>query len=185
MRSGHKLRVDALNRDDESELSQGTLFALDSQIDTTTGTVRARASFANKNDRLFPNEFVNARLLIRTLMGVNIVPNAAIQRNNDIAYVYVIDPVKKTVQSYDVKIATTDGTNSAVTGVAPGQLVVTDGFDKLQDGSKVVIRQASPVGETPATAPGQTQQSTEPPTKGQASTNINTAQQNPQAGKKK
>lgn len=185
MRTGHKLRVDALNRDDESELSQGTLFALDSQIDTTTGTVRARASFANKNDRLFPNEFVNARLLIRTLMGVNIVPNAAIQRNNDIAYVYVIDPVKKTVQSYDVKIATTDGTNSAVTGVAPGQLVVTDGFDKLQDGSKVVIRQASPVGETPATAPGQTQQSTEPPTKGQASTNINTAQQNPQAGKKK
>lgn len=185
MRIGRKLRVDALNRDDESELAQGTLFALDSQIDTTTGTVRARASFQNKDDKLFPNEFVNARLLIRTLMGVNIVPNAAIQRNNEVAYVYVIDPAKKTVQSYDVKIATTDGLNSAVTGVAPGQTVVTDGFDKLQDGSKVVIRQALPVGKTPATATGQAQQSTEPPAKGHASTNINTTQQNPQPGKTK
>ena len=185
MRAGRKLRVDALNRDDESELARGTLYALDSQIDPTTGTVRARATFANRDNKLFPNEFVNARLLIRTLMGVNIVPNAAIQRNNDVAYVYVIDPAKKTVQSYDVKVATTDGINSAVTGVAPGQTLVTDGFDKLQDGSKVVIRQAPPTGGTRPGGATQAQQNTPPPDQGQASANTNTAQQNPQAGKTK
>lgn len=185
MRTGHKLRVDALNRDDESELAQGTLFALDSQIDTTTGTVRARAMFQNRDNKLFPNEFVNARLLIKTLMGVNIVPNAAIQRNNEIAYVYVIDTTKNTVRSYNVTIATTDGTNSAVTGVAPGQVVVTDGFDKLQDGSKVVIRKVPGQAGSPSNAMNQARQNMQPPTQGAASTNVNTAQQNPQAGKHK
>lgn len=151
MRTGHKLRVDALSRDDQSELAQGSVLALDSQIDTTTGTVRVRAIFPNTNNRLFPNEFVNARLLVRTLMGVNIIPNAAIQRNNEVAYVYVTNP-DSTVKSQNVTVATTDGTSSAVTGVAPGQRVVTDGFDKLQDGAKITVRaQYTPTGETPAT----------------------------------
>src|SRR5579884_429943 len=149
MRTGHKLRVDALNRDDQSELAQGSVLALDSQIDTTTGTVRVRAIFPNKNNRLFPNEFVNARLLVRTLMGVNIIPNAAIQRNNEVAYVYVVNP-DSTVKSQNVTVATTDGTSSAVTGVTPGQRVVTDGFDKLQDGAKITVRgQYTPTGEAP------------------------------------
>jgi membrane fusion protein, multidrug efflux system len=185
MRTGHKLRVDALNRDDESELAQGTLFALDSQIDTTTGTVRARATFANKNNRLFPNEFVNARLLIKTLMGVNIVPNAAIQRNNEIAYVYVINRTTNTVRSYNVTVATTDGTNSAVTGVSPGQVVVTDGFDKLQDGTKVVIRKVPGQAGSPSSTMNQARENMQSPTQGAASANVNTAQQNPQAGKRK
>jgi multidrug efflux system membrane fusion protein len=185
MRTGHKLRVDALNRQDESELAQGTLLALDSQIDTTTGTVRARAIFANKDNKLFPNEFVNARLLIKTLMGVNIIPNAAIQRNNDVAFVYVIDPATKTVQSHNVSVATTDGLNAAATGVTPGQIVVTDGFDKLQDGSKVVIRRESGQAEKSSPPANSAREDTPPSDQGQASTNINTAQQNPQPGKKK
>jgi len=163
MRAGHKLRVDALNRDNQKELAQGTVLTLDNQVDTTTGTVKVRATFANPDYKLFPNEFVNAKLLVKTLMGVNIVPNAAIQRNNDVAYVYVINPQAKTVQSRNVTVATTDGVNSAVTGVAPGELLVTDGFDKLQDGTKVVIRQAP----------------------GEANTNAGTTPQNPQAGKHK
>ena len=140
MHAGHKLRVDALNRDDETLLAQGSVLTVDNQVDTTTGTVKVRAIYANPNYKLFPNEFVNAKLLVKTLMGVNIIPNAAVQRNNEVAYVYVIDPTKKTVQSRDVKVATTDGMNSAVTGVVPGELLVTDGFDKLLEGSKVVIR---------------------------------------------
>jgi multidrug efflux system membrane fusion protein len=164
MRNGHHLRVDALNRADETELAQGTMLALDSQIDTTTGTVRARATFTNRNNILFPNEFVNARLLIRTLMGVNVVPNAAIQRNNNAAYVYVINS-GNTVQSRNVNLATSDTTDSAVTGVSSGERVVTDGFDSLQDGSKVTIR-----------AQANTSGATLPPTN-QAENNTNTSSQ--------
>lgn len=193
MHTGHKLRVDALNRDDQSELAQGTVLALDSQIDTSTGTVRVRAIFQNKDNKLFPNEFVNARLLIKTLMGVNIIPNAAIQRNNEIAYVYVVN-ANNTVQSRNVTVATTDGPYSAVTGVAPGETLVTDGFDKLQDGTKIVVRgRYTPTGEIPTRATAGTQnapvanqatQNMQAPTKGAANQNINTAQQNPQQPQK-
>lgn len=147
MRAGHMLRVDALSRDDQSELAHGSVLTLDNQIDTSTGTVRVRAQFANKDNKLFPNEFVNAKLLVRTLTGVNIVPTAAIQRNNEISFVYVVN-ADRTVQSRNVNVAAADAANAAVTGVSPGDTVVTDGFDKLQDGLKVVIReprkQASP-----------------------------------------
>ena len=88
MRAGHKLQVDALDREDSTDLARGTLLTLDNQIDTTTGTVRVRATFANRDLKLFPNEFVNARLLVRTLNSVNLIPTAAIQRNNDVAFVY-------------------------------------------------------------------------------------------------
>ena len=142
-RIGKKLRVDALNRDNQEELSQGSLLTLDNLVDTSTGTVRGRAIFKNRDVKLFPNEFVNARLLVKTLSGVNIVPNAAIQRNNDISFVYVIN-ANKTVKSRNVKVATTNGEQSAVTGVSPGETLVTDGFDKLQDGSKVVVRAGKP-----------------------------------------
>jgi multidrug efflux system membrane fusion protein len=142
MRVGHKLRVDALDRDNQTELAQGTVLTLDNQIDTTTGTVRVRASFANRDYRLFPNEFVNARLLVKTLMNVNIIPTAAIQHNNEVSFVYVVGP-NSTVQSRNINIATTDGLSAAVTGVKPGETLVTDGFDKLQDGIKVMIRPES------------------------------------------
>ena len=180
MRAGHKLRVDALSRDNATELSQGTLLTIDSQVDPTTGTVRARATFQNRDYKLFPNEFVNAKLLVRTLMGVNIIPNAAIQRNGGVSFVYVVD-ANKTAHSRNVQIGTTDGNQSAVTGVKPGETLVTDGFDKLQDGTKVSVRRSSP--NPPAGAANQMNQAQEnmqAPTQGAASTQINTAQQNPQ-----
>ncbi len=140
LRAGRSLRVDALERDNSTHLAQGTLLTLDNQIDTTTGTVKAKASFANSDYRLFPNEFVNAKLLVKTLMGVNLIPIAAVQRNNDIAFVYIINESNNTVKSRNVTIASTDGTTAAVTGVTSGDMLVTDGFDKLQDGAKVSIR---------------------------------------------
>lgn len=153
IRAGHKLRVDAMDRSDSALLETGQLLTLDNTIDTTTGTVKVRSTFPNKNNKLFPNEFVNARLLVKTLMGVNIVPSAAIQRNNDISFVYVVDDQNK-VHSRNVQVATTDGLNSAVTGVTTGEKVVIDGFDKLQDNSPVRIRPASTATQKTATGPG-------------------------------
>jgi multidrug efflux system membrane fusion protein len=144
LRAGHTLRVDALDRDNSTHLAQGTLLTLDNQIDTTTGTVKVKANFANSDFRLFPNEFVNAKLLVKTLVGVNLIPIAAIQRNNDVAFVYVIDESNDTVKSRNVTIAATDGATAAVTGVTTGEKVVTDGFDKLQDGVKISIRAPRP-----------------------------------------
>ena len=187
MQAGHKLRVDALNRDNETELAQGTLLTIDNLVDTSTGTVRARAIFQNRDYKLFPNEFVNAKLLVRTLVEVNIIPNAAIQRNNDVAFVYVVS-ADKAVHSRNVKVATTDGTNSAVTGVAPGEVLVTDGFDKLQEGAKIVERPAT----TPPAGPGQqmnqAQENTQPPPQGLAKQQINSthhSSQQPQGAQPK
>ena len=140
MRTGHKLEVDAYDRSNQTKLAQGSVLTLDNQVDTTTGTVRVRATFANKDFRLFPNEFVNARLLVKTLMGVNIIPTAAIQRNNDVAYVYIVNPQTQTVKSRNINVAATDGLQAAATGVVPGDTLVTDGFDKLQDNTKISIR---------------------------------------------
>jgi multidrug efflux system membrane fusion protein len=182
MQHGNKLPVDARSRDDLTELAQGSVLAIDSQIDPTTGTVRVRATFANRDNILFPNEFVNARLLVKTLMGVNIVPTAAIQRNNDIAFVYVVN-TNGTVKSQNVNVATTNGDYAAVTGVVPGQTVVTDGFDRLQDGAKVQVRQprqgTTPVPNTSGSA-GESGQQPGAAQQGMANTNLNTAQQNPQ-----
>ena len=139
MRAGHALRVDAFDRSQETEIAQGTLLTIDNQIDTTTGTVKVRATFTNRDNKLFPNEFVNARLLVKTLNNVNLIPTAAIQRNNDVAYVYVVDQ-NKTVHSRNITVATTNGNTAAVTGVAQGETLVTDGFDRLTDGGKVAIR---------------------------------------------
>lgn len=184
MRAGHKLRVDALDHDDQTELAQGTLLTLDNQIDTTTGTVKVRATFPNRDNKLFPNEFVNARLLVRTLKNVNLIPTAAIQRNNDVAFVYVVNTSNKTVASRNINIATTDGNTAAVTGVNPGETLVTDGFDKLQDGTKVVIRKpvaaAPPPPNAQAASQNQTGSETQAATQGGANVQLNTAQQNPQ-----
>lgn len=139
LRARHALHVDALDRSNQIVLAHGTLLTIDNTIDPTTGTVRARASFPNKDYRLFPNEFVNARLLVRMLRGVNLIPTAAIQRNNDQAFVYVVTPDSK-AQSRNLTIATTDGLTAAVTGVKVGERLVVDGFDRLQDGVQVAVR---------------------------------------------
>jgi membrane fusion protein, multidrug efflux system len=154
LQAGKKLRVDAFGADNQTELAHGTLLTIDNLVDPNTGTVKVRATFPNRDYKLFPNEFVNARLLVRTLMGVNIIPNAAIQRNNDVAYVYVMG-TDQTVHSRNIQVGTTDGNRSAVTGVAPGETVITDGFDKLQDGGKVSVRKPTPATSANASATGQ------------------------------
>ncbi len=179
--AGRKLRVDALSRDNQTELAQGELLTIDNLVDTTTGTVRARATFKNSDYKLFPNEFVNTKLLVRTLMGVNIVSNAAIQRNGDVSFVYAVD-ANQTVHSRNVTVATTDGNRSAVTGVSPGETVVTDGFDKLQDGEKVSPRpggRGAP-GSPTANQAKEADENNQPSTQGDANVRLNTAQQNPQ-----
>jgi multidrug efflux system membrane fusion protein len=143
MNSGHPLSVTALDRSKQHTLATGTLLTVDNQVNTTSGTVRARATFANDHNELFPNQFVNARLLLKTLTGVNLVPQAAIQRNNDAAFVYVIQ-ADDTVKLRNVKILATEGEQSAATGVNPGDQLVTDGFDKLQDGAKIRHEQPAP-----------------------------------------
>lgn len=149
--AGRTLKVYALDRSQQHRLAEGTLITLDNQINPTTGTVRARATFPNLKGELFPNQFVNARLLVKTLANVVLVPAASIQRNIEQAYVYVVQP-DSTVKSRDVKIVASEGDSAAVTGVTAGEQLVTDGFDKLQGGSKILVRQAPATPET-ATKP--------------------------------
>jgi membrane fusion protein, multidrug efflux system len=143
MATGRALPVLALDRSKQHQLAAGTLLTVDNEVNVTTGTVRARATFANAHNELFPNQFVNARLLVKTLTQVNLVPQAAIQHNADVAFVYVVQP-DSTVQSHNVQILATEGQVSAVTGVEAGQQLVTDGFDRLQNGSKIIHRQPAP-----------------------------------------
>jgi multidrug efflux system membrane fusion protein len=140
IRKRQRLPVDALDRTEQKSLASGTVSALDNQIDATTGTVRLRAVFANQNAILFPNQFVNAKMLVSTEHGAILIPNAAIQRNGDKAYVYVVKP-DQTVEMRNITTGITDGNVTAVTGVQPGETLVTDGFDKLQDGAKVAVQQ--------------------------------------------
>jgi membrane fusion protein, multidrug efflux system len=153
MASGRSLQVLALDRSKTHQLDTGTLLTVDNQVNTTTGTVRGRATFPNAQNTLFPNQFVNTRLLVKTLSDATLVPQAAIQRNNDQAFVYVVQP-DSTVKSTDIKIAATEGETSAVTGVSPGAQLVTDGFDKLQNGSRVVQRKLAADGAGSAKAAG-------------------------------
>jgi multidrug efflux system membrane fusion protein len=142
MAIGPAMTVLALDRSKQHQLASGTLITIDNQVNTTTGTVRARATFPNTHNELFPNQFVNARLRVKTLTQVNLVPQAAIQRNNDAAFVYV-EQSDSTVQSVNVTLLATEGETSAITGVKAGDQLVTDGFDKLQNGSKIVQRKAT------------------------------------------
>jgi membrane fusion protein, multidrug efflux system len=143
MASGRSLQVLALDRSKTHQLDTGSLLTVDNQVNTTTGTVRGRAIFPNAKNMLFPNQFVNTRLLVKTLSDATLVPQAAIQRNNEQAFVYVVQP-DSTVKSTNIKIIATEGETSAVTGVSPGAQLVTDGFDKLQSGSKVEQRKPAP-----------------------------------------
>jgi multidrug efflux system membrane fusion protein len=141
LRQGKRLVVDALDRAQQRELASGTLQTLDNQIDTTTGTVKLKAVFANKDVSLFPNQFVNARLLVDTHHDVMLAPNPAIQRNAQGPFVYLLKP-DKTVAVHPVKVGTTDGNVSEVEGLEPGAVIATDNFNRLTDGAKVVPRPA-------------------------------------------
>lgn len=155
LRRGNRLSVDAFDRTQQTKLSSGALLTFDNQIDTTTGTVKLKAVFPNPESALFPNQFVNARLLLTTERGVILVPSAAIQRNAQEAFVYVVQP-DQTVAMKTVTAGTTDGNVTAVEGINAGDVVAVDGFDKLQNGVKVSVRGASgksPIGNRQSSMP--------------------------------
>jgi membrane fusion protein, multidrug efflux system len=137
---GKTLTVDVFDRAVQVKLASGVLLTVDNQIDPTTGTVKLRAQFSNSDNALFPNQFVNARLLVTTLQNVTLIPTAAIQRNAQGPYVYVVGQ-NQTASIRQIKEGTTDGNNSSVDGLKAGEIVAVDGFDKLQDGVKVRVRQ--------------------------------------------
>jgi len=132
---GATLPVDAYDRALEKKIATGVLTAIDNQIDTTTGTVKLRATFDNEDDALYPNQFVNARLLVKTLRGAVTAPSQAIQHNGPVSFVYVVRDGAAHIQN--VKTGPTDAGNTVVQGIAPGTVVVTSNFEKLQDGVPV------------------------------------------------
>ncbi|HUZ66259.1 MAG TPA: MdtA/MuxA family multidrug efflux RND transporter periplasmic adaptor subunit [Beijerinckiaceae bacterium] len=154
MKSGAKLPVTVFDRSNTVQLAVGTLDTTDNQIDPTTGTIKLRATFQNGNGALFPNQFVNARLLVDTLSGAVLVPNAAVQRGAPGTFVYLVKDNKVSVAK--IKTGPSDGADTTVlSGLAPGQSVVVDGADRLSDGAQVVVRNEA---ASPASAP--------PPAKG-------------------
>jgi multidrug efflux system membrane fusion protein len=124
------------------KITTGVLETVDNQIDQTTGTVKLRARFENKDDVLFPNQFVNARLLVEEKTGVTLVPNAAVQRNTQSTYAWLVKQ-DQTVTVRPITLGVTEGDQTqVVSGLQPGDVVVTDGVDKLQEGTKVAPRVA-------------------------------------------
>jgi membrane fusion protein, multidrug efflux system len=178
LRAGAELPVDAYDRDDTAKIATGKLATIDNQIDPTTGTYKLKSIFSNENNILFPNQFVNVHLLVDVKRNLVIVPAAAIQRGPQGTYVYAVakDPVTKdnSAKIYSVTIAQTTGDSVGLSaGVNPNDLVVIDGQDKLQDGTKInpttasgtnaagrssapqsAGRAAAPSGSSPSNKPG-------------------------------
>jgi multidrug efflux system membrane fusion protein len=142
LRQRVKLPVYAFDRTSLNKIATGTLLTLDNQIDTTTGTVKARASFDNKDGVLFPNEFVNTRLLVNTLHGVTLLPSSAVQHNGQQSFVYIIQ--NNTAHVRNVKPGITDETTTQVEGINPGDVVADSSFEKLQENSQVTISHKPP-----------------------------------------
>ncbi|HWP77781.1 MAG TPA: efflux RND transporter periplasmic adaptor subunit, partial [Methylomirabilota bacterium] len=148
------LPVTAYDRALITKLAEGKLRTVDNQIDTTTGMVRLRAEFDNRDNRLFPNQFVTTLLLVDTLKGATLVPSAAVQRGAPGTFVYVVDG-ERVVHLQPVKLGPTDGERVAVlSGATVGAQVVVDGADKLRDGAKVTLASdAGRAGGAPDRAP--------------------------------
>jgi len=137
LHAGERLTVDAYDREQRNKLATGYLLTADNQIDPTTGTVRLKAKFDNEDGVLFPNQFVNARLLLDVKKGATVVPSVAIQRGTQGSYVFVVKP-DQTVAARPITVGPSQGDDTAVeSGIVPGDLVVVDGADKLKDGAKV------------------------------------------------
>lgn len=148
--AGDKLSADAYDRAGTTKLATGSLASLDNQVDTSTGTVKAKAEFANDDEGLFPNQFVNVHLLLDTLHNAIVIPTSALERGSDGLFVYVVQP-DHTVQVRNIKTGPTEGEKVAVTdGLKVGESVVTSGADRLRDGSKVELPGEEPA---PATKP--------------------------------
>lgn len=135
----HKLQVDAFDRSNDKQIESGKLTSLDNQVDTTTGTVKFRAEFPNHKLALFPNQFVNARLLVNTLHNVTLVPSAAVQHNGTAAFTYIVNS-NNTVSVQPVTTLTGNDQETAVQGLNAGITVATSGFDRLENGVQVAVR---------------------------------------------
>ena len=152
-RSGAKMPVQAWNRGDTQELAVGVLSSIDNQIDITTGTLKFKALFENRDQALFPNQFVNVHLLADTLKNVVLAPTAAIQYGTNGSFVYAMDGDNK-VKIRSIKVGATDGDVSVIEeGLKPGDRVVLEGTDRLRDGGAVEVVNDS--AEVPQTAAGQ------------------------------
>ncbi len=150
MAAGARLPVTAANRADTTTIATGVLSTVDNQIDTTTGTVKLRASFPNTDEALFPNQFVNVGLLVDTLHDAVVVPTPAIQRGAPGTFVYLVN-ANNTVSVKPIKIGPDNATLTAVTsGLAVGDKVVIDGADRLRDGARIMIPAATPAAPTAA-----------------------------------
>lgn len=137
MRGGKALPVEAYDRTQQTQLAKGKLITVDNQIDTVTGTVKLRAQFDNSNGLLFPNQFVNTRLLVKTLDNQTLIPSSAVQHNGAADFVYLIQNNKAVMRT--VKSGISDQGNTAVTGIKPGDVVANSSFQKLTNGSPIVL----------------------------------------------
>ena len=152
MGKGDKLPVEAWDRDQKKLLDRGTLVSTDNQIDVATGTVKLKAEMPNPGYRLFPNQFVNVRMVVDTLHGVVVVPSAAIQRNTQGTVVWVVRD-DSTVTLRPVATGPAEGINTAVeSGLKPGERVVTDGVDRIREGAKVDVIAPGAAAAAPASA---------------------------------
>ena len=143
MKADPQLPVEAYDRDFKHKLATGNLLTTDNQIDQSTGTIKLKASFPNQDNSLFPNQFVNARLLVSTIQNAILIPAAGLQRSQQGSFVYVVKP-DKTVEMRPVTVGATQGDVIAIgKGLAVGDLVVTDGVDKLQQGAHVSVQTAA------------------------------------------
>jgi membrane fusion protein, multidrug efflux system len=138
------LPMEIYDRENQTKITTGKLETLDNQIDTSTGTLKLRGVCSNEDESLFPNQFVNVRLLVDTLTNITVLPNSTIQRNADSAYVYLVKSpeegqTNQTVEMHTVKVGATDGTVSQV-DLDPGAVVAADNFNRLSDGAKIAIR---------------------------------------------
>jgi multidrug efflux system membrane fusion protein len=136
-RHGLNLTLDAWDRMNQKKIATGKVTSYDNQIDTTTGTVKLRATFDNKNGELYPNEFVNTRLLVKTLHEQILLPSSAIQHNGTLAFVYVVQNSQALLRN--VKTGISDSGKTAIQGVQEGEVVADSSFEKLQNGSKVIV----------------------------------------------
>jgi multidrug efflux system membrane fusion protein len=143
LQHGVRLPVEAYDREQRRKLADGALLTIDNQVDPTTGTVRLKAEFPNTDNRLFPSQFVNARLLIETQRGATVVPTAAIQQSPRGSFVYVLRP-DRTVGVRQVTVGVTDGDDVSIEqGLAVGEQVVVEGTERLRDGAAIELRKAS------------------------------------------
>ena len=157
LHANEKLQVEAYDRGGQTKLATGSLASLDNQVDVSTGTVKAKAEFVNDDESLFPNQFVNVRVLLDVMKNAIVIPTSALERGSSGLFVYVVQP-DKTVQVRNIKTGPTQGEKVAVTdGLKPGEIVVTSGADRLRDSSKVELPGDNPQPAANAAKPADAQ----------------------------